>query len=450
MSIVCGTDFSEGALHAATVAGCFAARTRQPLHLVRVLDLRREEVHDPPGHAFRSTAEDRLRSEAERLSKFGANVHVHATAGFADEALRAAAREYGASLLVVGAIGHGGNDARRLGASADRIARQSHVPVLAVRDSAAYVEWLAGERPLRVVLGIDASESAEHAARWLDEVCHAGAVELVLAHLYWPPEAFSRFGLGGIRSFVEPDPELVKALESQLSKRFDPALDAELRSYRIEPHLGRLGDALAGLAAEARADLLVVGSRAQNTLERLWGGSVPRQVLSAASMSVACVPSPAAARPLHIPRLERVLVATDFSELGNGAVPIAYAAVSPGGTVHLVHVLDNGHGRVDADDIFKPSPKESTSQAALAARAHLSRLIPLDANTRRAASEVVVLAAHDAGQAICQAAERLGVDLIALGTHGRTGLARAALGSVAAHVLMSTRRPLLMARGPKP
>jgi nucleotide-binding universal stress UspA family protein len=374
-------------------------------------------------------------------------VHAHVVPGHADKVVQAAAREHAASLVVVGAIGHRGNESRRLGTRADRTAQESQVPVLTIRDSAGFVEWFKGARSLRVVLGIDACESADNAARWLDELCRAGAVEVVLAHLYWPPEAFYRLGLGGTRSLVEPDAELVKPLERQFSERFDAVLHAKQRTYRIEPHLGRLGDGLAGLAGETRADLLVVGCRAQGALQRLWEGSIARQALHAASTSVAFVPAPATAPPLHIPRLRHVLVATDFSELGNAAIPLAYAA---GGTVHLLHVVKAGRIRVDQYDVFQPAADETTAEAAAAARARLSRLIPPDVSAKHATSEVLVLAADDAGQAICQAAERLGVDLITLGTHGRTGLARAALGSVAAHVLANTRRPLLMARNPKP
>ncbi len=50
--------------------------------------------------------------------------------------------------------------------------------------------------------------------------------------------------------------------------------------------------------------------------------------------------------------------------------------------------------------------------------------------------------------AIFQAAERLGVDVLCLGTHGRTGLARVLLGSVTHAILEPTGRPLLLARAP--
>jgi len=59
-----------------------------------------------------------------------------------------------------------------------------------------------------------------------------------------------------------------------------------------------------------------------------------------------------------------------------------------------------------------------------------------------------VVESDDAGRAICQAAERLGTAAICLGTHGRSGLSKAVLGSVAESVLHMTRRPLLLARAP--
>jgi nucleotide-binding universal stress UspA family protein len=450
MSIVCGTDFSEMATHAATVAAGLAARSGRALHLVHALDLGPEDVRDQPGHPLLLWAESLLAREAGRLKGLGAEVHVHAVPGHADRVLQATAHDHSASLIVVGAVGHQGNESRRLGSRADRTALQSHLPVLTVRDSAAFVAWLEERRPLRVVLGIDASESAENAAHWLDELCRIGSVELVLAHLYWPPEAFNSLGLEGTRSLVQADPEIVKTLEQHFSTRFDGLLHAKRRTYRIEPHLGRLGDGLAALAAEVRADLVVVGCRTQGALQRLWEGSVSRQTLHAALMSVACIPAPAVARERHTPRLRHVLAASDFSDLANSAVPLAYAAASQGATVHLMHVIKAGRPYVDPYDVSHPVPNETTTEAVAAAKARLSQLVPADASAKGITTEVHAFEASEAWEAIIQVAERLDVDLICLGTHGRSGLAKAALGSVAAHVLTHSRRPLLLARGVKP
>jgi nucleotide-binding universal stress UspA family protein len=242
----------------------------------------------------------------------------------------------------------------------------------------------------------------------------------------------------------------VKTLEQQLSKEFNGLLHAKVCSYRIEPHLGRVGDGLAGLAAEAHADLLVVGCHDQSALDRLWEGSVAHQALRAANMSVACVPQSGRARALQTPRLKTVLAATDFSELGNGAIPLAYAAACDGGTVHLVHVVKATRGSLDAYDVFTPASSGALAEASKGAETRLNELVPADGSGKRVATRVHVLEAEQPALAICQAAERLGADLICLGTHGRTGLAKAALGSVAAGVLAHTRRPVLVARNPKP
>jgi nucleotide-binding universal stress UspA family protein len=384
------------------------------------------------------------------LRALGADVQVHALAGPADVVLLTLAHERAARMIVVGAVGHPRSSSHELGSRADRTAQRSHLPVLTVRESGPFVAWLTQRRALRVVLGIDDSQSVENAARWLDGLCRSGAVEATLAHLYWPPSAMHRVGLEGIRSFVDADPELVKTLEQQFSRRLDGLLHAKSRTYRIEPHLGRLGDGLAELAAELHADLLVVGSRGRSALERFWEGSVARQALHAASMSVACVPAPATALASVVPRLKTVLAATDFSELGNGAIPLAYGAASRGATVHLLHVVHADRRLMDAHDIFHPLPSETALEVIKAAETRLSALVPSDAGAKGITTRVHAVAANDAWVAICQAAERLSVDVICLGTHGRSGLARAALGSVAARVLENSQRPLLLARRPKP
>ena len=85
-----------------------------------------------------------------------------------------------------------------------------------------------------------------------------------------------------------------------------------------------------------------------------------------------------------------------------------------------------------------------------AAETRLAGLIPADAAGKGLSTRVHAVEAEEAWEAICQAAERVSADLICLGTHGRTGIAKAALGSVAARVLTHSRRPLLLARGPNP
>lgn len=56
------------------------------------------------------------------------------------------------------------------------------------------------------------------------------------------------------------------------------------------------------------------------------------------------------------------------------------------------------------------------------------------------------LAAGDAAQTIADVASKVNADLIAMTTHGRTGLARWALGSVADRVIHSAQQPIFLVR----
>jgi nucleotide-binding universal stress UspA family protein len=64
------------------------------------------------------------------------------------------------------------------------------------------------------------------------------------------------------------------------------------------------------------------------------------------------------------------------------------------------------------------------------------------------AKPVPVLAEGRSYVAIVEQAEQLGADLIVLGTHGRTGVAHALLGSVAERVVRSSPIPVITVRAP--
>jgi universal stress protein A len=49
--------------------------------------------------------------------------------------------------------------------------------------------------------------------------------------------------------------------------------------------------------------------------------------------------------------------------------------------------------------------------------------------------------------AICETAEKIGADLIVMGTHGRTGIAHVFLGSVAERTIRHAPCPVLTVRG---
>jgi nucleotide-binding universal stress UspA family protein len=57
-----------------------------------------------------------------------------------------------------------------------------------------------------------------------------------------------------------------------------------------------------------------------------------------------------------------------------------------------------------------------------------------------------VVRGDDAATTIAQTAARLGVDQIVIASHGRSGITRALVGSVADRLLRATRKPVLVLR----
>lgn len=457
MTIVCGTDFSEPSFRAVEAAAHLAARTKMPLHLVQTLEVARS-LDDETGETWdplQTSATRRLRYTAERLRHLAGSVEIHVEAGLPDDALLEVAAKVSAKLIVVGPAGrrHGRT---ALGGHADRIAQRSHVPVLVVRDSLAFEHWALESKPLRIVLGADSSMSSGKAMAWINELRTFGPCDVVAIHLYWPPEQFHRLGLGGVRNYIDPDPEVTRMLEREFAERLSRLPGSGPVRYRSEPHMGRIADRLADLAVEEEADLVVVGSHSRNVLERLWEGSVSRGLLRCARGSVACIPAPATQPMRTIPKVRSVLVATDFSPTGDSAIALAYATVAPGGTVHLVHVVLRRIDPIAPHDIFSEARAGCGTQAVEAARKHLLERVPDDMAAHGITTQAHILESdetsmrksHDPARAICQAAERLGVDLVCIGTHGRTGAAKALLGSVAREVLSQSRRPVLLTRAP--
>ena len=441
MAIVCGTDLSDAAAHAATAAACLAARMRQPLHLVHALDGALSGQRD-----LVERIERQLQEHAERLHALGPDVRVAIRTGSPDAVLVQAAQDFQAKLLVVGAEGERRGSGRRIGIHSERVAQRCGVAVLVVRDSTPFRAWVASERhdrPLRIVLGAEGSHSTECAAERLAELCALGPCAVIAARLFWPPTEFQRLGWSGARSYVDIDPRVTQVLAAEVRELLPAVTDYKLR---VEPHLGSLGERLAAIAGEEQADLIVVGSHDRNVMERIWEGSTSHATLHSAHTSVLCVPVDDRAA-LRRRRTRCVAVATDFSQLGDAALPLAHAIAEPGAVIHLLHVVPRGaHSELDFHDIFA---LDDLTLASPIRDDAWQRMRQLSSRTSAGPDQRVVLHALESdhpAEAIAQAAERLRADVIVMGTHGRSGLSKAVMGSVTSNVLHLSKRPLLLVR----
>lgn len=453
MTIVCGTDFSEASREAVRAAAVLAKKRGNRLHLVHAVNVGGEAVFDEARSWLTAWASKQLEQGRHEVSDAASDITLHLRAGSPHEALLAVAHDTHASLIVVGARGSGEGQARErddgtrstpsLGAEADRIAAQSKVPVLVVRSAEAFGRWARSADPLKVVLGVDApGHNAATLAAVSSLLESGGTLDLTALRLYWPPSEFARLGLGGVRSYLEPAEAVTETIAREIEQDLRRAGVTTAATIRAEPHMGRIATRLVRFAEDESAELLVIGSHERGLLGRLWEGSVSRGVVQSAKCAALCVPA-AAHEERPVTAFRSVLAATDFSPLGDEAVRLAYAAVAAGGTVHVVHVARGAHDSVTPRDVLHPEQSGVDEITLAELRFRLDGRVSPDT---RVQSETHVLESDSAAKAIVQAAERLGVDLICVGTHGQGAALTALLGSTATEVLKHATRPVLLGR----
>lgn len=436
--VVCATDFSATAVEAADVAAEMARRLNVKLFLFHVEEFRGLAVTDPSlFELVVSKNRAALDREADRLRKAGTIVAENLLSGPVFEELVNAAIELNARLVVLGAVGHG--VARRLlvGSVAERVAETSPIPTLVVRPGGKLIPWIRGQQPLKVLVGYDFSPASDAALRWVNQMQAVNPCETVVVHIDWPPEQAKRLGYNGPLGLTENPEQIQNFLERDLSERVAMQLPPENVTIMVEPGWGRTESHLYEIAHREKADLVVVGTNRRHGWGRLRFGSVSRAVLHYAAVPVLVAPPVREGERTATPKLERVLVATDFSDLGNKAIPYGCALLRRGGILKLVHVLNSEAAETNGE------PRPRMKNPKLSAR--LRALVPADA-TATIQIEEEIAENTDPAEAIAQEAERFRADAICLGSHGRTGLGKAFLGSVTEGVMTRSRRPVLIVR----
>jgi nucleotide-binding universal stress UspA family protein len=143
---------------------------------------------------------------------------------------------------------------------------------------------------------------------------------------------------------------------------------------------------------------------------------------------------------------KRVLCPIDFSDASRAALETAVdLARRQGGSVTLLHAYPVP-GYTVPDGSFVASAKMMEELADQAKR-HLDEWRGIAASLGMTGVEVVTAVGEPAHE-ILQYAREHGTDLIVVGTHGRTGLQHALMGSVAERVVRKAPCPVLTVRPP--
>jgi len=147
---------------------------------------------------------------------------------------------------------------------------------------------------------------------------------------------------------------------------------------------------------------------------------------------------------------ERIMVAVDDSETSQRALQVSIGlAKSCGSRLEIVHAVDESvfptHARGGAmlvDPVLVQRAMEAEGQRVLDAAAESARNAGVPAETRVLASET-----HHAADQIAEAADAAKADLLIVGSHGRRGVQRLLLGSVAERLVRKANISVLIVRG---
>lgn len=142
--------------------------------------------------------------------------------------------------------------------------------------------------------------------------------------------------------------------------------------------------------------------------------------------------------------IKRLLVPTDFSAASSAAVRYAIdLATDLGATIHMLHVIEEWEltaRHLEALCVELPGLRERVIEEAA------DRLRTVAAGLGTAQPIVTEVREGRPAGIIVDVARASAIDLIVMGTHGRTGVSHALLGSVAERVLRTAPCPVLTVR----
>ena len=142
-----------------------------------------------------------------------------------------------------------------------------------------------------------------------------------------------------------------------------------------------------------------------------------------------------------MPSIKTLLCPVDFSQMSRAVLDYAvFMAQSHQAQLKLIHVVDQLHG-FDSYKILHMTDIEITHEMERQARTQLKELVAtlpipatFDIRFGRAADEIVIQAKEDE------------VELIVMGSHGRSGISHLLVGSVAESVVRHAPCPVLVVR----
>ena len=195
--------------------------------------------------------------------------------------------------------------------------------------------------------------------------------------------------------------------------------------------IGNPAREIARVAGERAANLIVLGRSQRGAIDRLLGADATMQVMRCSSVPVLIVED-------EMVKPTTVVAAIDFKLASTHAASIALQMLAGGGTLYLVYVEDSLE--VFPDGTTVPQLENYPGEILVLFRRLLTQLRP----PAGVIVETIVLNGSPV-PAVAEFCERVGADLLAVGTHGLPRVARFFLGSVSLGLIRKVRTPIVIA-----
>jgi nucleotide-binding universal stress UspA family protein len=304
-----------------------------------------------------------------------------------------------------------------------------------------------------LLVPLDGSAAAEHAIPMALSLARRFEATLKIVHVHVP--AWLPYGEDGSYDAIV-DRELreqMKVYLDRLIQRLSKVTNVPLNSVLLD---GLVADAINGHAMESGVGLIVMTTHGRGPVARFWLGSVADALIRQATIPMLCVrPGESETDLTQELALGRVLIPLDGSQLAEQILePATALAAATHAELTLLRVVqqwmtDSDFPNSRSVSGFSPGFLEQLEVIDREERKRAEGYLDQLAERLRARSLTVqtrVVSHVRPAIAILDDASAHSVDLVALATHGRGGLKRLLVGSVADKVLRAAATPVLVYR----
>lgn len=299
------------------------------------------------------------------------------------------------------------------------------------------------EKISKILCPTDFSEPAEGALLQALHLAKAHQASIDLIHVANAPHYVRRDMVGflGERGARPLNEIAIEAAEGRIQKLLSKLDESEKSLVTSYTRFGAPAGTLVQFADAHHADLVVLGASGLPRLSKYVLGGVANKVLRHMKPPVMCVPSDTA-KPFA-----KVLVATDFSDCSAVALDAAWRiskVYDP--EISVLHVAPSAWTLPPDLSVGLPGDNRNWLDLLRSeANEQLEQFVQ-DGRSRGVRIASSVLETGSPAHAVLEYARQNPTDLIVLGTHGRSGVARMMLGSVAEAVVHHAHVPVLAVR----